>query len=519
MIFRATEQWFIGVDRPLRDGGRTLRDTAMDATQDSVNFVPEWGRNRMRGMLESRPDWCISRQRAWGLPIPAFSMPDGGVFMTAASVRAVAVAFGERGSDAWFTEDPSQLLQAYDSASDPEAPEGLDLSTLDKMYDIFDVWFESGSSWNAVMRARQLGCPVDLYSEGSDQHRGWFQLSLLPALGVLGESPFRCLLTHGFMVDRHGRKMSKSGGNALNVDDLLKDVGADVCRWWVSSLAFENDIRVDLELFQLAGESYRKVRNTIRFLLSNLDDLNASSKEIEQLLSTCPPQSLDAWILSEAGRLQSDVMEAYERLEFRKAHLAIFDFCNETLSAMYCVAVKDHLYCDRVDSDRRRRTQATLHRLAEALCRLSAPILAHTADEAWRTLHGDEACVHLEVVQPLEVVADPDWPLGIECPRAHLLKALEEARESGNGVEKSLDAGIVLPDPDGRLAPFTGALESMCEVSRLTCDPGCPEIKIEDLRAQPSCERSWRRDASVKLRDNGAMLSDRDWDALQPVDG
>ena len=515
VIFRATEQWFIGVDRPLRDGGQTLRDMAMDATRESVDFVPEWGRNRMRGMLESRPDWCISRQRAWGLPIPAFSMPDGGVFMTAASVRAVAHAFGERGSDAWFNEEPSQLLSTYDLGSDPDAPDGLNLAALEKMHDIFDVWFESGSSWNAVMRARELGCPVDLYSEGSDQHRGWFQLSLLPALGVTGQSPFRCLLTHGFMVDRHGRKMSKSGGNALSVDDLLKDVGADVCRWWVSGLAFENDIRVDLELFHLAGESYRKVRNTIRFLLSNLDDLESSSAEIHELWSTVSPRSLEAWVLGEAGRLQTEVMEAYEQLEFRKAHLAIFDFCNETLSAIYCVAVKDRLYCDQANSERRRRTQATLHRLAEVLCRLTTPILVHTADEAWRALHGDDACVHLEVIQPLQVTVDKDWPLVMEA-REMVLKALEEAREAGkDGIEKSLDAGILMPDPEDQLAPFAEALEAMCEVSRLTCSKDYSEIKIEDLRAEPACERSWRRDQTVQARENGAMLSDRDWDAVQ----
>ena len=514
VIFRATEQWFIGVDRPLRDGGSSLRSLAMAATESSVKFVPEWGRNRMRGMLESRPDWCISRQRAWGLPIPAFAMPDGKVLMTACSVRAVAKVFGSRGSDAWFTESPETLLAEYDASKDPDAPNGLDVASLEKMHDIFDVWFESGSSWNAVMRARESGYPIDLYSEGSDQHRGWFQLSLLPALGVTGESPFGCLLTHGFMVDRNGRKMSKSGGNALNVDDLLKDVGADVCRWWVSSLAFENDIRVDLELFQLAGESYRKVRNTIRFLLSNLDDFN-TTMGFDVVQSPPCPRSLEAWVLSEAGRLQHDVMSAYDKYEFRRAHLAIFDFCNETLSAIYCVAVKDRLYCDRPDSIRRRECQATLHVIAETLCRLTSPVLAHTADEAWRSLHGENACVHMEVMKPLAAKADPAWPKVLEA-RVAILKALEEAKHPDRGgIEKSLDAGVVLPDPDGDLEPFREAIESMCELSRLRCDSSANDIMVEDLRAEPCCERSWRRDETVAKRANGSLLSDRDWDAVQ----
>ena len=507
VIFRSTEQWFVDVNAGFGGGG-SLRDRGLEAIDDTVGFVPDWGRKRMRGMVDSRPDWCLSRQRSWGLPIPAFLMPDGLMLLTAASTRAVAKVFGERGSDAWFLESPADLLAAWDPAADPDTPDDVDVASLRKTHEIFDVWMESGSSWNAVMRARGLGFPSDLYLEGSDQHRGWFQLSMLASLGATGEPPFRTLLTHGFIVDRDGKKMAKSDGNALSVEDLLKDVGADVCRWWVSSLAFENDIRVDMELFQLAGESYRKVRNTLRFLLSNIGDHEPTAGELNGLSAT----SLEAWLLDRTRALQNVVTAAWESYEFRRAHLAIFDFCNDTLSSMYCVAMKDRLYCDLADSPRRRRAQAAMRLVAETLCRLLAPMIPHTADEAWRTMRGDDACVHLETLPATrEIEVSPAWTAAMTV-RESALRVLEQAKQAG--IEKSLDAGLVIPDPDGVLEPLREDLCDLLEVSRLNFDGSATEITAVDLRDQPACERSWRRDETVAERANGSWLSDRDWDAV-----
>jgi isoleucyl-tRNA synthetase len=508
VIFRATEQWFIGVDKDFADGG-SLRQRATEAVNATVSFVPAWGRNRMLGMLESRPDWCLSRQRAWGLPIPAFSRPDGESFLTAASARAVAEAFRARGSDAWFTETPEQLLATYDVGSDPDAPEGLDISTLTKMQDIFDVWFESGSSWNSVMRERDLGFPVDLYLEGSDQHRGWFQASLLPGLGVTGESPYRTLITHGFMVDKDGRKMSKSGGNALAVEELLKSYGADVCRWWVSSLAFENDVKVDIEYFRLAGESYRKIRNTVRFLLSNLADFDPDQHQVA--LDDIEPHTADGWILGHAAQVERHVREAMHRYAFREAHLAIYDFCNDALSATYCVAVKDRLYCDSADSSRRRACQSTIFVVADLLCRLLAPIIPHTASEIFAALHGEGSQVFESSHLGLSYESATEWP-AVMRQREGVLKALEEAK--ARGIENPLDAGIVVPDPEDAFAPFSKDFADLCGVSRARFQHGLGDIEIEDLREQPRCQRSWKRDGTVQERSDGGLLSDRDAAAI-----
>ena len=535
VIFRATEQWFIGVDAPMAQSRNqsepdprprneipnqsttnTLRNAALRATEQ-IHFIPDWGCNRMRGMLKSRPDWCLSRQRAWGLPIPAFFDPSSQQWiLTSASVKAVAAKFREHGANYWFSADPPALLEAYDPKSDPDAPAwALDtpVESLKKSDDIFDVWFESGSSWNAVIRQRfgERVYPTDLYLEGSDQHRGWFQLSLLAALGATGQSPFRNVLTHGFMVDKDGRKMSKSDGNALEVEVLIKQFGADVCRWWVSSLNTDNDVKVDLEFFKLAGEEYRKVRNTIRFLVGNLFDFNPDQDDYTFTIEDrC---SLDAWALGELDKLIATVSTSYDKLHFRGGSESIFHFCNDTMSAVYLAAVKDRLYCDPADSPRRRRCQSTLFRIADSMIRLIAPLLSHTAEEAWTALHGtDVESVHLQLLpKTANEQVDDDWDQ-VFRHRSRWLKLIEDTRQQLD-LDNPLDCGLIVPTDDS-LAKFNPVdLADLCGISRLEFTK-IDTAQVVDLREEPRCERSWKHDSTVKLRGDGGMLSDRDAQAI-----
>ncbi|MHC4989952.1 MAG: class I tRNA ligase family protein, partial [Planctomycetota bacterium] len=300
--------------------------------------------------------------------------------------------------------------------------------------------------------------------------------------------------------------------NALDVDELLKHYGADVCRWWISSLSYENDVKADLQFLELAGESYRKVRNTLRFLLSNLNGFEPGQAVAQDAID---PLSIDGYVLAAAERLRETVRGGFERYEFRLVHQALYDFCNDTLSAFYCAAVKDRLYCDAADSPRRRATQSVMTTLVELLCRLLAPVLPHTADEAYRALVPEDAeedrCIHTRSLDDvvIDFAADERWPAVLEA-RERVLKALEEAK--AGGVDNPLDAGVVIPDPEGRLAPFAGELPDMLGVSRVRLASD-GEIVVEDLRDAPKCERCWRRIETVTSRADGGQLCDRCADA------
>ena len=561
-IFRATEQWFIAVDRQMTRG-TTLREMAMDACrraaeEGGMDFVPGWGRNRLAGMIESRPDWCISRQRSWGLPIPAFYNQAGEILMTPASVRAVAEYFAEHGSDSWFTRSPAEVLGGYDPKGDPDVddPAAFAPAALTAGEDIIDVWFESGSSWYAIAVGRGLvdEIPVDLYLEGSDQHRGWFQLSLLPALGAVGVPPCRAILTHGFVVTEDGHKMSKSLGNAVDVVEQLSKRGADVLRLWVASQNYQDDVRCSEALIAQAEDAYRKIRNTLRFCMGACFDFEPHHH------ATAPADhSLDRWMRLELHRLVRDVREAYEAYEFHRAARRMYEFCTVQASSIYMAAVKDRLYCELPDSPRRRATQTVLHELLVVLVKLLAPIIPFTCEEAWGHIpsRGDEAgSVHLallpdvdeEALEVAEAVGTPwcstmkvqaetinpspamIWARLLDLRQRGLIE-LESLRNAG--VKNPLDAEAVFTHAaaDASSAAFLEMylpeLEDLLGVGHARVEsaeetPGDEPIAVgvEDAREKyPRCARSWKRRPDVGSDDQYPDLSARDAAVMKALAG
>jgi isoleucyl-tRNA synthetase len=521
IIFRATEQWFVSMDKPfvetpakpgangsektpdsppLAPGSArvSLRDRAVTAVEQDIKFVPEWGKNRIGGMLQTRPDWCVSRQRAWGLPIPVFYNDKGEPLLTPQSVRAVAKRVEEFGSDCWFTEEPGTLLGA-----DFVYPPGFTRDNLRKEKDIFDVWFESGSSWNAVLRARpELSFPADLYLEGSDQHRGWFQLSLLPSLGATGVPPFKQVLTHGFVVKPDGTKVSKSDKEYVTATQEINRHGADVLRLWCSSVDYQNDIPASPKALTDFADKYRKIRNTLRYLLSNLYDFNAQTQSV-----AIPVESLDGWMTDQTDQLIAGVTEAMDAYQLHRAFRLLHDFCSVQVSSVYGNANKDRLYCDKPDSPLRRRCQTVMHRTVSVLVKLLAPIIVFTADEAWCAIDHkpvdecDLGSVHLTDWPPVsgQVVSEQtraDWATLMDL-RAAAIGQLDELKKSV-ALNKAGEAAIAWSLPD-RFRAYGLDLEDAAGCGSYSFDVSeTPGVKVTDAREKlPLCARCWKRRSTV----------------------
>ncbi len=488
-----------------------LSESANSWYSHEVRFIPAWGGNRLRGMLASRPDWCISRQRAWGLPIPVFYNEAGEALLTPESVKAVAKRFAEKGSDAWFTDSPAELLGNYD----PGAKFPKD--KLRKEKDIFDVWFESGSSWHAVLQARpNLAFPADLYLEGSDQHRGWFQLSLLPALGATGVPPFKAVLTHGFVVKPDGKKVSKSDKEYVTATTEINKHGADLLRLWTSSVDYQGDIPASPKALQEFADKYRKIRNTLRYLLSNLYDLAGPPASAGGV----PASSLDGWVLAETDTLIREVTEAYDQYNLHRVFRLLHDFCTVQISSIYGNAMKDRLYCEAPDSPLRRRAQATMHRMAVVLTKLLAPILVYTADEAWEHLphkSADDAKLPSVHLADLPTPANPPvneeqklaWKQLMELRDAALLQL--DGLKKSVGLNKAGEAEVVYPIKlQPVLAAYGEDLADLVGAGFYRFDD-VAEVRVLDAREKyPACARSWKRRPDVGSDPNYPDLSARD---------
>jgi isoleucyl-tRNA synthetase len=514
-IYRATEQWFVSVDK---GGDASIRALALKAIESDIAFYPEWGKARLKGMLESRPDWVLSRQRAWGLPIPIFFNDQDKPLLTPASVRAVAAKFKQLGSNAWFDLSVDQLLDGCDTG--PAFPK----DKLRKGTETFDVWFESGNSWFAVVNQRPElgGAPVDLYLEGSDQHRGWFQLSMLPSLGTTGRAPYKSILTHGFVVKPDGTKVSKSDKEYVKALDELNRHGADLIRLYVSSLDYQGDMPASPQLLQEFGDKYRKIRNTIRYLLSNIDDYDPLQRvEI-------PAPSLDDWMLGELNALIEGVTKAYDEYKFHIAFKLIHDFCNVQVSAVYGNAMKDRLYCEKADSPLRRRAQSVMYECAAAIIKLVAPVCVFTADEAWEYLkvkpQGETSLDSVHLASLPAAQSRPttnDYSLLMKLRDDALLQLDRLKKEVG--LNKALDAEVVyrVGDATRRLIePMNADLEDIvgCGFHSIrACVNGSDDsVEVLDRRADyKACARSWKRRPDVGSDPAQPELSARDARAVQ----
>lgn len=501
VIFRATEQWFISMEK------NDLRKKALEAIS-KVTWIPRWGKDRIYSMVENRPDWCISRQRVWGVPITIFYCKSCGKPLISKEVMDhVADKVEKFGADIWFSESTKSLLP--EGASCPECGE----TEFKKEKDILDVWFDSGVSFAAVLeKDNRLGYPADIYLEGSDQHRGWFHSSLLCSVGTRGKAPYKSVLTHGFVVDAKGRAMHKSLGNVIYPDELIRDYGAEIIRMWVAAEDYRDNIRLSKEIMQRLVEAYRRIRNTCRYILGNLYDFEPEKHSV--LYDDM--EEMDRWILHRLQEINEKIQKAYEEFEFHIVYHTLHNFCVLDLSAFYLDIIKDRLYTSPPNSPKRRSAQTAMNEILEVMVRLMAPVLSFTADEIWQHMKGKRSeSVHIEQFMPVkDEYKDPRlkerWDRIIEI-RGEVNKALEIARKD-KLIGHSLDAEVTLGLSSRLiefLLPYKDQLRDIFIVSGTKLSPiedvksGFESELVSGLKIKvikspyPKCERCWIHDESV----------------------
>jgi len=507
VIYRATPQWFIDMD------ACQLRANAMQVAKH-VQWLPSWGEQRMLNMLENRPDWCISRQRLWGSPMPLFiHKKDQSLHpKTVALIETIADRVEQHGIDVWDDLTAESLL-------------GTDAADYQKVTDTLDVWFDAGVSHACVLAKNdQLTYPADLYLEGTDQYRGWFQSSLLTSVALHGQAPYQAVLTHGFITDPQGRKMSKSLGNIIKPSEITEHLGADILRLWVASTDYRSDISVSDEILKRLSEAYRRIRNTARYLLANLFDFDPNEDQVplSELLA------LDKWALNQAWQVQQNILQAYEEYQFHKIYQMIHNFCTVDMGGFYLDVIKDRQYTSRSNSRARRSCQTTMYHIIESLVRWLAPILSFTAEEIWQHLPGQrEESVflstwyqRLEPIEDLHFSAD-HWRVLLEL-RSKIYKVLEQARID-RLIGSSLDALVIIyanPSLQDFLKAFGDELHFILITSGVQVMPyaSCPadvEAIDQDLAivvqalTDEKCERCWHRRADVGQDVNYSSLCQR----------